>query len=150
MANIEPTALEITSELLSHTGAALRDNDFDRLLPFFALPQHIETFEGRKFVSTAGEFRELFDEMSGHYLRAGVTRLERQCIEAAFKTNVQVEAMYETRIYRDETPIVNPYRVFCVIRQTDERWQFSYSMFGLNYTLLQAAKVHAEDTGTAP
>lgn len=146
----EPTARQVTEELLHQTGQALLEHDFDRLIPHFTLPQHLETFDGRKLVSTVEEFRQLFDELCARQAKAGMNRLDRRCIEAAFKTNVQIEAMYETTTYRDTMILAEPYRTFCVIRQVDERWQFSSNMYGLNYTFDEAAQAHRNQTRSAP
>lgn len=125
------TALQITEWLLALTGDAMMADDFEAFHRHQILPQPIETFEGRKMVTTPAQMQSVFESVRAHQKRLGVTRLERRCAEAKFVGRENLEAVYTSFAYRDRTLIQQPYQSFAFLRLVNDEWKFAYCMYGV-------------------
>ncbi|MFC6760525.1 hypothetical protein ACFQFQ_15115 [Sulfitobacter porphyrae] len=103
-------ASDIAEYLLRRTGVALMCGDFDAFAPCFILPQHLETIEGRRFVTDRETLHQIFRAVRANYRERGVTRVVRHCVEAKFKSKNLVESLHEARIYRGEELLQPPIR----------------------------------------
>lgn len=120
-----PNAREIAEHLLEKSRIGFETGDFELFSGCYSLPHTIETFEGTRVVETIEESRVIFEEMVGLYTKIGMTRLDRNCIEAEFKDEATVAATYETRMLAGDQLLERPYPVFVMILKQAEGWQIA-------------------------
>ncbi|APE44179.1 hypothetical protein BOO69_12805 [Sulfitobacter alexandrii] len=141
-------ASDVSEYLLNRTGVALMQGDFESFAPCFILPQHIETFEGRCYVTDRETLHQIFRAVRENYRQRGVTRVVRHCVQAEFKSKNRVEALHEARVYRGDDLLQPPYRTFSWLeRREEEGWKVAYSL----YAITQAEDhINALLSATAP
>ncbi len=125
------SARHIAEALLALTGKAMMADDFVAFHRHQVLPQPIETFEGRKMVTTPAQMQVVFASVRAHQKRLGVTRLERHCAEAKFVGRENLEAVYTSYAYRNRTLIQQPYQSFAFLRLVGGAWKFAYCMYAV-------------------
>lgn len=131
MPHTEDTAEGIIGKLLLITGEALMADDFETFHAQQHLPQPIETFEGRKFVTTSGQMRNVFTAVRAHHRRIGVTRIIRTVTSAKFVDENNIEAVYESRVYRRDELVQVPYPAYSMVRKIEGRWKVVYCMYAI-------------------
>jgi len=125
-------ASDIAEYLLRRTGVALMSGDFDAFAPCFILPQHLETIEGRRFVTDRETLHQIFRAVRANYRERGVTRVVRHCLEAKFKSKNLVESLHEARIYRGEELLQPPYQTYSWLERRDgPDWRVAYSLYAI-------------------
>lgn len=128
-------ASDVAEYLLRRTGVALMGGDFDAFAPCFILPQHIETIEGRRFVTDRETLYQIFSAVRANYRERGVTRVDRYCMQADFKSENRIESLHEARVYRGEELLQPPYQAFSRLeRKEGECWKVAYSLYAITQT----------------
>lgn len=117
--------------------------DFEMFASCFALPQWIETFEGRHLIATTEDLRTLFDAVRVHFCRLGVTDLVRRCVAAEFRDPDTIEATHESRLLAGTRLVQQPYPSFSILKRTDAGWQVA----GAQYAIKDAQSLSAALTG---
>ena len=127
-----PTAKDVSEYLLRRSGDALFSGDFNAFAACFALPQKMETFDGRKLVETEEDLRSIFDGVRAYYRSLGVTILERRCIAARFATADRVEATHVSRLISGASIVQTPYPVFSIIERGEPGWRVVHSKYAIS------------------
>lgn len=125
-------AMRIHQDLLDRTGAALINGHFQDFLECFALPHQLDTFQGKRVLSTAEEFQEVFEAMRLKNRRSGIDQLVRNCIEAEFKGPDIVEATHESRALAGNELKEGPYPCFSILRRVDGYWRVASSAYAVD------------------
>lgn len=125
------SAREIAEYLLNRSGRALMSGDFPLFASCFALPQTMETFEGRRLISTRDDLLSVFEGVRAHLAREGVTEMARHCVAAAFIDAETISATHETRLIRGDQLIQRPYPVLSVVRRQNDLWQVGNTIYAI-------------------
>ncbi len=131
MTLIASVAHDIVEDLLQRTGFGLQSGGFEGFADCFVLPYVIETFKGRSKITDRAELRDRFNAARRFYQSRGVTRLERRCVEATFKSADVIWATHETRLMNDMTLLEEPYPVLAFIHKMDGVWRTAHSKFAV-------------------
>lgn len=121
----------ISQRLLEITGAFMMAGDFERFADNFDLPQHMETFEGQRLVTTREEFRVIFDAVRTYYQVNGVTHLVRHCISAEFKSEDCISATHETRVLNGVRLVQKPFPAYSTLLRIDGRWKVKSCIYAI-------------------
>ncbi|MEP3640229.1 MAG: hypothetical protein ABJN14_23500 [Paracoccaceae bacterium] len=126
------SAREIAEYLLERSGSSIMDGDFETFKTCFALPQYMDTFEGRRFIETIEDIRDIFDNVREYYQSKSVVELNRICVEASFRDAHTVVSTHEARmISKDAVLVQSPYPVFSILRLYDDGWKVAYSQVAI-------------------
>lgn len=96
--NIPADAKQIADHVLSVTGQALLDGDFDAFKKWFSLPYRVICLDGVCNYDTMDCFRQLFTRISSRYIRISATNLIRIVREVDWITPDRIRCLYETRV----------------------------------------------------
>ena len=108
------------------------EGDFDTLKTCFALPQYMDTFDGRHFIESIDDLRDIFDNVRLYYQSKSVVELNRICVEASFRDAQTVVSTHEARmISKDAVLVQSPYPVFSILRLYDDGWKVAYSQVAI-------------------
>lgn len=146
-----PPASEIVDDVLSRTGQALIDGDFETFLPHFLLPQVIETFEGPKNVKTADDLKALFLSVRTFHKSQDVNRLVRSCRYAVYKDEDNIEGVFDALLFNGNELVHNMPSTFVMMTRHDDVWKIIYNMYGVNDDDgFGRALIHAPDLPGTP
>ena len=127
-----PKPSDISEDLLRRSGNALFNGDFELFASCFALPQEMETPEGRKLVESMADLRAVFDGVRDYFRGAGVTKMERRSISARYAAEDRIEATHLSRLIGGGRAIQSPYPVFSVLLKRDGEWRVSDSKYAIS------------------
>ncbi|MEO9821533.1 MAG: hypothetical protein ABJQ34_02985 [Paracoccaceae bacterium] len=106
--------------------------DFETFKTCFALPQYMDTFEGRRFIETLEDLRDIFDSVRQFYQSKCVVELNRNCVEASFRDHCTVASTHEARMINENAVLVqSPYPVFSILRHYEDGWKVAYSQIAI-------------------
>ena len=126
------SAREIAEYLLERSGSSIMVGDFDTFKTCFALPQYMDTFEGRRSIETIEDVRDIYDNLRAYYQSKSVVELNRICVEASFRDTQTVASTHEARmISKDAVLVQSPYPVFSILRLYDDGWKVAYSQVAI-------------------
>ena len=125
------SAKDISEDLLKRSGDALFNGDFAGFADCFALPQEMETFDGRRLIASESDLRAVFDGVRGYFRSIGVTLLERRCVAARFASDTRVEATHISRLISGATITQTPYPVFSVIERGEHGWRVTHGKYAI-------------------
>lgn len=131
MTSAPQTAREISEYLLERTGRALMSGDLALFESCIALPQHLESFDGRVYCETPEHFQTIFFSVVAHLRNSGVTQMIRHCVAAEFRDENTVEATHEARLLAGDQVVQPAYPVFSVLKRIDGVWKITYSMYAI-------------------
>ncbi|MEM9438012.1 MAG: hypothetical protein AAGA15_13325 [Pseudomonadota bacterium] len=126
------SASDIANSLLQKSGNALLDGSFDAFAPLFTVPTTVETFEGRRVLTTIGEIRTTFQEVCRHYKSQGTTDLVRHVVAAEFVDETTVRATVEVRVISGSQLQQAPYVIFSKYVYEDGAWKIAESIYVLD------------------
>lgn len=124
---IDDRARHIAQDILARTGEAISAEDFDLFAVYFALPQELETADGRITVATPQALRQIFDRFQHHLKIKRVTTIERHCISAEFIAPDVIHTTHETRLVTGTSLAEEPYPVFSKIKKFASGWKITFS-----------------------
>ncbi len=127
----EQPAREIACDLLDRTRLALLTGDFDSFTRCFELPQYVELIDARHYLETEAQMREVFKALVTNLRNAGVTRMERTCTAADWKTDDIIEFVYESVLWGRDGPMLAPFANFCMAKRFSNDWKITYSLNSL-------------------
>ncbi len=108
------------------------ENDFETFVTCFAIPQYMDTFEGRRYLETEADIRNIFDSVRSYYESKAVVELDRICVEASFRNNETIVSTHEARIIgKGAVLLQSPYPVFSILRRYDGVWKVAYSQMAI-------------------
>ncbi len=125
------TAREIAEDLLDRSGRGLTEGDFDLFERCFALPNEMETFEGRRVIETREEMRAVFDDVRAYYDRIGRTRVDRFIVDAEFRNSTCIVSTHQSHVYAGEDLAQQPFDVLSVIELQDGVWRIRHSEYAI-------------------
>lgn len=125
------TAREVSEHLLHKTGQALMSGDVDAFIPYFSLPQEIQTFDGQCVLISPEDIRCTFHAVRAHFLRIGVTDMARHCVEASFSDSETVLATHETRLLSGNVIAQKPFPVLSVLKFNGSLWQVASASYAI-------------------
>lgn len=126
------SAREIADSILQKSGDALLTNDFEAFAALFTVPTTVETFEGRRVLSTLGEMRTTFEEVCRHYKTQGTTDLVRHVVAAEFVDPSTIRATVEARVLAGAQLQQAPYVIFSKYVHQDGAWKIAESVYVLD------------------
>ena len=106
--------MRIATALVDRTGVALMADDFETMHRHQILPQPIETFEGRKFVTTTEQMRRIFFSLRSHHKAMNVTHIRREVTSARFVDAKNIDTVYFSYLYSGQTLVQEPYPSYAV------------------------------------
>ena len=127
----EPTAREIAEDLLDRSGRGLTGGDFALFERCFILPKQMETFDGRRVVSTREEMRAVYDDVRAYYKSIGMTRVDRYIVDAEFRNPTCIVSAHQSRVYAGEELIQQPFDVLSVIEFVGGEWRIRHSEYAI-------------------
>ena len=107
-------------------------NDFGGFLPYFTLPQRIETIEGRQYVETPEDLETLFASVRTFHRRLGINRIVRSCTQAEFKTDGSIEGVFKSLFFKDSTLVHRVPASFVLLQREGGQWRIGYNMYGIS------------------
>lgn len=125
------TAKAISERLLEATGQAMLSNDFEDFVQHFCIPNEIQTFEGRRIISTEADLRKTFKAVRTYYDKSGVTDMVRHCVAASFTDENTIVSTHETRLLTGAVISRAPYPLMSVLKFNGERWQVASSSYAI-------------------
>jgi len=125
------TARDIAAELLERSGHALETGDADLFATCFTIPKEMETFEGRRVLSSAEELEAAFREVCGYYAKAGVTSMVRHVVDAEFRTPSTIVSTHEARLLAGDQLIQQPFAVMSIIVADGDDWRIRHSQYAI-------------------
>lgn len=131
MSQEQGSAGNVVADLLEKSGQAFLTDDFDAFHACIMLPYHVETFEGKRVVTTEAELRDLFLAVRAHHRKTSVTDMARNVVEAVYKDDDTVLATFETRLLNGNTLTQAPYPVFTLVRRDSETWKAQQMTFAI-------------------
>lgn len=151
MTQIAP-ASEVVDDVLTQTGQALIDDEFETFVAYFDLPQVIETFEGPQNVETAEDLKVLFLSVRAFHKSNGVNRLVRSCREAVYTDENHIEGIFDALLFNGNALVQSMPSTFVMLNRRENVWKITYNMYGVNdesgfgSALIHAPKPPKEDT----
>lgn len=132
MTDLSPaSAMDLAQIFLDQTGHAMETGNFDQLAACFAFPQEIDTFDGRRLISTPQELKEIFDSVRRHYQSLGATSVVRHVVQAEFEDPDTLIATHETRVLNHDQLVQTPFPVFSVAKRTEDGWKITMSQYAI-------------------
>ncbi len=125
------TSKDVSEYLLDRTGRALMTGDAALYSSCMALPQHVETFDGRVYCETAAHLERIFFAVVDHMHKTGVTDLVRHCVSSRFIDPDTVEATHESRVLVGNNMIQPAFPVFSILKRIEGVWKVSYCMYAI-------------------
>ena len=109
----------------------METGNFDQLAACFALPQEIDTFEGRRLVTTREELKETFESVRRHYQSLGATSVVRHIVQAEFEDPDTLVATHETRVLNNDQLVQTPFPVLSVAKRMEDGWKITMSQYAI-------------------
>ena len=131
MPSTQSTAREISEDLLCRTGQALMNGDFAQFMQCFALPQEMDTLDGRRMISSEQGMQEMFDGVRAYFSEKGVTELARVCVEASFLSPDTIATTHKSRLLNGVTLIQDPYPAYAIVKQMGAQWKITFSQYAI-------------------
>lgn len=130
MPNDFRTPTEVSECLLTRTGDALMQGDFDAFVQCFIIPYEMETVDGSRKIETLSSFRSTFDAVHAHLIKQRVTIMARHCVSASYRGANEVAATHETRLISHDILVQEPYPAFSIIRRTEgDTWKIAFTSY---------------------
>ena len=129
-----PSARSVSERLLQVTGDALKTGDFETFAGCFALPHVVDTFEGRRTISSKADIREIFDCTRRYFDAHNITDLVRTCVEAEFRDPDTIASTHISRILSGTRLVQEPYPVFTILKRTEAGWKISDGQYAIQKT----------------
>ena len=133
--NRVPGALDIVEQFVIATGSAVMERDFQSFAECFALPLSVTTLGGDRTVLDLEELRSSFAKVGEHYRFQGVERMERTCLSATFIDDCTIQCVHETRLYRQNKLVQQPFQVRSVLRCIDGEWKICDTDYSIEDSL---------------
>lgn len=124
-------AEEIAKAVLEDTGNAMMSGDFELFASRFLLPQTVETYSGRREITTRDDLFDIFKSVRRQYELIGVTENVRRVISTAFQDDMTITAAHESRLMRGALSIREPYPAYCTLKFVDGRWLITSSVYAV-------------------
>lgn len=125
-------ASEIVDDVLTQTGQALIDGDFETFSAYFEFPQIIETFEGPQTVKTAADLKVLFLSVRAFHKSQDVNRLVRSCRQASYKDEDNIEGVFDALLFNGNDLVKSIPSTFVMLIRRGDLWKIRYNMYGVN------------------
>ena len=125
----------VAETLLARTGEAYMTGDFDAFAACFALPQWIETFDGRRQIANRADLKALFDGVRTSFCRKGVTDLVRRCVAARWHDANTIEATHETRLLAGAQLLHPSYPCLTILTRGPAGWQIAGGQYAVSDAL---------------
>lgn len=91
----------------------------------------METFDGRRVITTREELEAVFNDVRAYYRTIGMTRVDRHIVDAEFRNPTCIVSTHQSRVYADEELIQQPFAVLSVIELKDGAWRIRHSEYGI-------------------
>lgn len=127
----QQSAFEISEDILVRTGIGLKCGDFDVFATCFALPHHIETFEGSCVIHTLDDMHEKFRAIRMQFHLAGVTELVRRCVDACFYGPNTIEMVHRSHQMCGTHILHSPYPVYSIVRRQEGAWKITHGKYAM-------------------
>lgn len=128
-----PQAFDIVNEMLSKTGQAISERNFELFAECIALPSVVETFEGVLHVRNMDMMRRMFDRNVAFYHEARVHRIERNCTTAEYLRPDQIACTYETTVSHSKKAVKRaPYTAYCMLQNFDGAWLVTHAQYAIS------------------
>jgi hypothetical protein len=109
-------------------------SDADLFARCMALPQQIETSEGREYCETPEHLRAIFFAVTDHFRKTGVTDIVRHCVAAEFRDPDTIEATHETRLLAGNQIVKPAYPAFSILKRIEGQWKVSNCIYAVDDT----------------
>ena len=119
----QSSAMSVVEELVTATGRALLENDFQNFSRRFMFPHFVVTQSGDREVRSVDELRITFDAVIDHYRLSGVDRMERYCVFGNFIDNTTIECAHESRLFHSDTPVQQPFIAQSILKRHCGEWK---------------------------
>ena len=131
MSQPDKSAREIAEDLLDRSGMGLTEGDFDLFETCFALPNEMETFDGRRAIVTRADLQAVYDAVRAYYHQIGRTRVDRHIVDAEFRNPTCIVSTHQSRVYAGEELAQQPFEVHSVIELQDGVWRIRRSEYAI-------------------
>jgi len=128
--NDHPEAHRIFQDLLDRSGGAMLSRDMTALLRWFAIPNTVESFEGRRTLNTEAETRALFETIMARQHEQCITHMIRRVTHAEFRDPDTIWATHETRyVYHNKVLSDSPHEGFSILHRYPDCWKVHHAQF---------------------
>ena len=139
MTSVEPStfsgssddAIEIASQILEGTGQALLSGNFHDLLKFFTVPTTILTSAETIILSSEADLETTMQGVIEEYRNGGVTAVDREVVEAAFKSPDEILSVHVSQMLCGDTPLGEAVPVLSNLVRTAEGWKITRSEYAV-------------------
>ncbi|MGP6086606.1 hypothetical protein [Antarctobacter jejuensis] len=126
----DPEACELFQDMLDRCGEAMLSGDMPALLRWFAVPNTVDSLEGRRVLNTEAETRALFEEVIARQREQSITHMVRRVTHAEFKDPDTIWATHETRyIYHGTVLSGTPHQAFSILHRYPDCWKVHLAQF---------------------
>lgn len=122
---LHPSAMTLYQSRLDPMTDAIMAGDVAGFLDGLHLPHMLRTLDSEVLFETEQDLRQ----GAGYYLNAlqalGITRLERTCESAIYKSATEIEGYNSVRAYSGNTPAIMPFLARMRLELRDGEWRIS-------------------------
>lgn len=128
-------ARRIFQDMLDRCGEAMLAGDMPSLLRWFAVPNTVDSLEGRRVLHTENETRALFEAVIARQREQDITHMIRHVTHAEFKDADTIWATHETRyIFHGTVLSDRPHHAFSILHRYPDCWKVHLAQFTVDGT----------------
>ncbi|SMX43527.1 hypothetical protein [Maliponia aquimaris] len=126
----DPEARRIFQDMLDRCGEAMLGGDMEGVLRWFATPNTVEDFSGRRVLRSEDETRALFVTVMARQREQNITHMIRRVTHAEFRGPDVIWATHETRYIHSGTVLsVSPHAAFSILHRYPDCWKVHHAQF---------------------
>ncbi|WP_305970486.1 MULTISPECIES: hypothetical protein [unclassified Mameliella] len=123
-------ARRIFQDMLDRCGEAMLAGDMEGVLRWFAIPNTVESFEGRRVLASVDETRELFRTIMARQRELSITHMIRKVTHAEFRDADTIQATHETRYIHHGTVLSeSPHVGLSILHRHPDCWKVHHAQF---------------------
>lgn len=128
----EPTAYDITNNMIRQTGIAVRNGDFDAFMRYFTVPFILETYSGKQFIPTRLALEKHFRAVCEFRRQNAIVDSVRENIMAEFHDRETIRLCHVSHLLLGCGTVFDRYPTHSVIRRIDGKWLTQYCQYGVD------------------
>lgn len=123
------SARDIIELMLSKTGNAVLQNDFEAMSACFSVPFVHETPDTKIVVRTKEEHGIFFDKLIEGYRRKNVTEIIRICEDAQFVSPTMIRSLHVSHLMSGDQRLENPMPTLATTELFETTWRITAAQY---------------------
>ncbi|WGW04148.1 hypothetical protein [Tropicibacter oceani] len=125
-------ARSIAQDFLDRQGEATICGDVEATLACCDIPCTLDSMEGRVVATNRAQMRAICAAFIDELKAKRLTHMVRKCLDAQFRDDDTVCALYETRYIKDNSLLSEePYAGFVILRRKETQWKIIAMQFAV-------------------